>query len=705
MWGGAILLAGLGCDPGTEASPATPEAAIPSSASPVTPFTNVAPEALRQGFEVWNDRPGVVVFDYDRDGDLDIYITTEAGHPNWLYRNDGDGGFTDVAQQVGVAAMTTNTTGAAACDLDNDGFQDLYVGAWGNPRDGLGFRSPSEYQGNSDLLFRNNGDGTFQEVTRAAFGEAVNIRSATTIACADVDNDGWLDIYVGNLADDDFRDFATANHPGHYNLLYRNNGDLTFDEIAEEAGVRGPQIVMRDSDGRPISFMDPETGERYEGYDPTFTDQLGNVVGEPTGQTHSVMFFDYDDDGDVDLWVANDGDRLHVYRNDSTREGIRFTPVSRAMAIDTVGAWMAFALGDYDGDGDLDVFVANIGFHPRLHPPQKAPGGYCGYHESFSWGTCLHFLLRNDGTREVPEVGTVGDFSDVAPSTTVAPSPLMPPDSLDPSNIDRRQKVPAGLAAYDFSFGTTFFDYDNDGDQDLYWLGSTIARGEAPQGAVFQGAGRMLERQADGSFADITVRGHLLDIVGVNYSPVDRSEVPWNLASLRVSSDLHENGKGLAHGDLNGDGYVDLVGTNSSGDVYVNPAESMAARGRGTQLVPPVRPAPGPLFVWMNGGGAHHWITLRLRGRMAVDGTGSNADGIGARVYVTTTALDGGSLVQVQEVHAGASYLSMHSLDLEFGVGPAKVIDRIAVRWPSGRLQDLTNVPADQMITITETGR
>ena len=383
--------------------------------------------------------------------------------------------------------------------------------------------------------------------------------------------------------------------------------------------MHGPQIVMRDPDGRPISFKDPETGERYEGYDPTFRDKLGNVVGEPTGQTHSVMFFDYDDDGDGDLWVANDGDRLHVYRNDSAGGEIRFTPVSRAMAIDTVGAWMAFALGDYDGDADLDVFVANIGFHPRLYPPQKAPGGYCGYHESFAWGTCLHFLLRNDGTREVPEVGTVGDFLDVAPSTVVKPSPVMPPASLDPSNIDDSQKVPTGLSAYDFGFGTTFFDYDNDGDEDLYWLGSTLARGEAPQGHVFQGAGRMLEREAGGSFQDITVRAHLLDIVGVDYSPVDSGDVPWNPWSLRISSDLHENGKGLAHGDLNGDGYVDLVGTNSSGDIYVNPAESMAARGRNTQLMPPVRPAPGPLFVWMNGGGARHWLTVRLRGQ---DGRG-----------------------------------------------------------------------------------
>ena len=700
----AFLLGAVACGRGATVTPPTPTLPATSAALPVTPFSNVASDALKQGFEVWNDRPGVAVFDYDRDGDLDFYITAQAGNPNWLYRNEGDGTFTDVGEQAGVAAPTTNSTGVVACDLDNDGYQDLYVGAWGGPRDGLGFRSPSERQGNRDLLFRNSGDGSFQEITEAAFGDAVNIRSATTIACADVDNDGWLDIYVGNLADDDFREFLTGSHPGHYNLLYRNNGDLTFTEIAEKAGVRGLQIVMRDSDGRPIRFKDPETGEEFEGYDPTFKDELGNVVGEPTGQTHAVMFFDYDDDGDADLWVANDGDRLHVWRNDTTPGDIRFTSVSRAMGIDKVGAWMGLALGDYDGDSDLDVLVTNVGYHPRLHPPQKTPGGFCGYHEAFSWGTCLHSLLRNDGTREVPGIGIVGHFSDVAPSTSVVPSPLMPPESLDPSKIHKRQEVPLGLAAYDFGFGATFFDYDNDGDQDLYWLGSTIARGEAPQGNIFPSAGRMLRSNGQ-DFEDITVRAHLLDIVGVDYLPVDLGDLPLNIESLRISNQLHENGKGLAHGDLNGDGFVDLIATNSSGDVYVNPAESMAARGQGTQLLPPVRPAPGPVFVWINGGGENHWITLRLKGRMGIDGTGSNSDGVGARVYVKTVPPGGEPRIQVQEVRAGSSYLSMDSIDLEFGVGTALVVDEITVLWPSGRKQVLNDLAVDQVVKITEPER
>ena len=92
-------------------------------------------------------------------------------------------------------------------------------------------------------------------------------------------------------------------------------------------------------------FRDPETGREYEGYDPTARDARGNRVGSPTGRTHGVLFFDYDDDGDPDLWVASDGDRLHLFRNDSSPGNVRFTPVGRAMGIDKVGNWMGFRGG------------------------------------------------------------------------------------------------------------------------------------------------------------------------------------------------------------------------------------------------------------------------------------------------------------------------------------------------------------------------
>ncbi len=654
--------------------------------SGVTPFTNVAPDSkvLQQGYQVWNDRPGVAVFDYDRDGDLDFYVTSEQGHANWLYRNDGDGSFTNVAAQAGVEAAGSNSTGVAACDVDNDGFQDLYVGAWGALFDGLGYRSPVDGAPSMDRLYLNDGNGAFRDVTASAFGGDANLRSATSIVCADVDGDGWLDIYVANLLDSDFRLMVRPDHPGHYNALYRNNGDLTFTEISEQAGLRGPQVLMRTPDGQPVLFEDPRTGESYEGYDPARTDKLGNRVGDPTGQTHAALFFDYDDDGDPDLWVANDGDRLHLYRNDSTPGNVRFTPVAAAMGIDAVGSWMGFALGDYDGDADLDVFVTNIGFHPLLRPPVEKPRGTCEYHMRFDWGTCAHFLLRNDGTRRVPGVGTVGIYEEVAPSTAVAPSPLLPPPSLDPANVHPAFEAPDGLAAYDFGFGATFFDYDNDGAQDLYWLGSTIARGGAPGGEIYPGAGRMMRGDGQGAFEDITVRARLLDVAGANY-----------VKGLRLDPERHENGKGLAHGDLDGDGYVDLIGTNSSGPGAADPFSD----------TPTPELAPGPIFLWLNGGGGNHWITLRLIGRMAVDGTGSNADAIGARVYLKTRPEGANApLVQVQEVIAGSGYLSMSSTDLEFGLGPAATVAEIVITWPSGITQTLTNVPPNRVTTITEPG-
>ncbi len=654
----------------------------------ITPFINVASQFLKDGFEVTNYHPAVVVFDYDRDGDSDLYITSNRGNGNLLYRNEGNGNFYDVAEDVGAALSESNSSGAVACDLNNDGYQDLYVGSRGIIGDGLDFRSSTGGDEDAeqlreaiqDHLLLNNGDGSFTDITESAFGEDVNLRSASSIACADIDGDGWLDVYVGNAVDEDWFMFDQPSHPGHYNRLYRNNGNLTFEEISESAGVEGGEITLRYEDGSPIMFEDEELGIEYEGYDPNIRDANGNRVADPSGRTHAVLFFDYDDDGDQDLWAANDGHRPYVFRNDTAAGDVRFTDVAEAMGIDKSGNWMGFAVGDYDGDVDLDVFIPNVGYHLRLLAPQMEPGGDCKYTERFEWGTCLHYLLRNDGTRKDASLGVVGVFPDVVSETSVEPSPLMPPRSLDRKRIHPDWEVPAGLGAYDFGYGTTFFDYDNDGYQDLYWLGS-----EGPPGnSSFPAAGRMLAGDGKGGFEDITVRAHLLDIRDVDYSILDPDDPEFNADRQRISNRFHLNGKGLAHGDLNGDGYLDLIGTNSSGPRWDERKGEFISE-------------KGPLFVWINGGGSNNWITLRLKGRMGMDGTGSNADGVGARVYLVS-----GGRTQVQEVRAGSSYLSMDSIALEFGLGDAAMADQIRVRWPSGRTQVIEDVPANQIVQITE---
>ena len=622
------------------------------STDDVVPFINIAEQALGENAAVANDLTGVAIFDYDRDGDQDFYITQSRGNPNLMFRNDGGEEFTEVGVQAGVSANASNSTGVVACDIDNDGYQDMYVSAQGIIGDGKDYQDAINddelREAVSDRLMRNNGDGTFTDITAAAFGNGANFRTGTSPACADINRDGWTDIFVANRSDMD------AVHPGaptrgNENVLYLNDGDGTFTEISADAGVRGDQVV-----------------------------------------TWATLFFDFDDDGDPDLWTADDGGPVRIYRNDTDEDGVSFLPVERPMGLDKRGNWMGFALGDYDGDVDLDVFVTNIGYHPKTRPlPFEGASGDCSSEQLYSISTCAHYLLRNDGTTVVPRIGEVGFFPDVAPTIPIEPSRVMPPDSVDPVRIWLDWRVPTGLAAYDFGFGAAFFDLENDGDQDLYWTGSALGRGESPDGKWFPSAGRMLRGDGNGSFQDITVEARLLNIKGVDYGVLDPSSPRFDRDRQRIDTAYHENGKGLAKGDLNGDGYIDLIGTNSAGPIFTGSGDELAFE-------------KGPTFVWINGGGENKWLTLRLRGRMAEDGTGSNADAIGARVFVTATDAEGNRRTQTDDVTAGSSFLSMSSLDLQFGMADADTADEITIFWPSGIRQVIRNIPTNQVVEITE---
>jgi hypothetical protein len=223
----------------------------------------------------------------------------------------------------------------------------------------------------------------------------------------------------------------------------------------------------------------------------------------------------------------------------------------------------------------------------------------------------------------------------------------------------------------------------------LYWLGSALGRGESRLGKAFPSAGRMLRNKGDGTFEDVTIETHLLAIMDVDYSVTDPSNSQFDRNRQRLDVKFHENGKGLAVGDINQDGYVDIVATNSEGEF----------QGESGELEVKL----GPLFTWINPGGDHNWLQLRLIG----GGVGmTNSDGIGAKIFVSADLnLDGKATTQVSEITASSSFLSMSSLDQHFGLGLAEEVSEVVIVWPSGLQQTLYDLPVNTTTEIREPSR
>jgi hypothetical protein len=334
---------------------------------------------------------GVAVGDFNNDGYPDIYVTGFGR--NILYKNNGDGTFADVTARAGVACSGWSTS-AAFFDYDNDGYLDLFVCRYMDwdfsknipcGEDKPGYRSychPNNFKGISSVLYHNNGDGTFTDVTRKSGIDSAEGK-ALGVVCADFNNDGLMDIFVANDA--------------VRNFLYMNNGDGTFTEnglLAEVAyGMSGrPRSGMGcdagdiDGDGfldLIVTNIDLETNTVYlNNRDGTFTDVTARVGLGQVSMLFSgfgARLVDYDNDGKLDLFIANGHplDNVHLYRegvtwaerpfiHDNARG--RFVDVSdqRGEAIKTKYSARGLAMGDYDNDGDEDFLLVQNGGPPVL---------------------------------------------------------------------------------------------------------------------------------------------------------------------------------------------------------------------------------------------------------------------------------------------------------------------------------------------------
>jgi hypothetical protein len=324
-----------------------------------------------QGFGV-----GASAADFDADGDLDLYVLNYG--KNVLYRNDGNGTFTDISKSSGLDNPQWSLC-APWFDYDGDGDLDVYVvnylqydsGRFRSYYAAAGYPGPLSYEGSADTLYRNNGDGTFTDVTKQA-GLYVPDGRGMSAAIADLDDDGRLDIYVTNdaMGNSFFKNHGdgTFTEEGLYN-------GLAFGEGGQGVSSMGPAVGDVNRDGRLDVYIPDmgygclmiNEGKFFE--DRTAASKLTVICGQYTGW--GGILFDYDHDGHLDIFVAN-GNAHHEFpeedvlaRNDGAGKFVDVAPQSGSYFRQKfVGRGATF--GDYDNDGDLDLLVVNLNDSPRL---------------------------------------------------------------------------------------------------------------------------------------------------------------------------------------------------------------------------------------------------------------------------------------------------------------------------------------------------
>jgi len=545
--------------------------------------------------------PGVAVLDYDRDGDLDIFVTNGPGSPNSLFSSQlmetGELKFVDVAKAAGVDSPDLDSTGVCYGDIDNDGDYDLFVVS----------------AGGGSKLFVNNGDKTFSDVSVPSL---VDGRQPYSVGCSmgDVNGDGLLDIVIANTT----QSWDYPASPTVHNQLLLNKGNHVFEDVSEESGIT------------------KLTG---------FALDQANAAG----LTWGVAMVDYDQDGDMDIILAQDQavyivggtggvpGMVHIFQNDGTGH---FKDVGMEAGTNIPGAWMGLAFGDINSDGIMDMFVTNMGDYINSEYFPYKLGDL-----ATRW-----FLGQPDHTFVKEEV--------------------------------------SGSNATAFGWGTVMSDVDNDGDTDIVFLGGMDG----------------------GPLVDASNPGLILMNDGNGNMTLDKRP-------LHRDAHRHRDVQGLAQGDFNNDGFIDLVSVSDFDIPDTVPLQRYTAQYGSvlddtaffaptfTQLAPGqftwagYEMTDGSLAIDMNNAASRNGsVKVDLMGTVGmVKGGQSNRDGVGAIVRFTPRH----GKTAMHPVTAGDSYASQSALTAHFGLGKAKK-GTVDVMWTGGTRNRLYGVREGETVLIPE---
>ena len=531
---------------------------------------------------------GVSVADIDNDGFDDLYVCQPAGLPNRLYRNRGDGTFEDITESSGLGILE-NTACALFADFDNDGNQGVIV-----------------VRTNGPLLFVGDGRGKFRAKPDAFQFANAPQGTFTGAAVADYDRDGWLDVY-----------FCLYSY-------YQGTGQYKYPSPYHDAGNGPPNFMMRNN--RDGTFRDVTAA--------------AGLNQNNTRYSFCCAWSDYNRDGWPDLYVVNDFGRKNLYHNNG--DGT-FTDVAPKAGVEDVGAGMSVCWSDFDDDGAEDLYVANMwtaaGVRISMQDEFK-PDALQAVRALYQKHAMGNSLLRNRGEA----------FEDVTNSS--------------------------GVGMGRWSWSSDAIDFDHDGFADLYvtngmvsgpsrddlnsffWrqvvANSPDAAGSSP--AYEQGWNAINELiRSDGTWS-----GHERNVFYANNRDGTFSDV-----SSVVDLDFVEDGRSFALADFDHDGRLEIVLKNRNGP-QLRVLKNVVAE------LPPS-------------------ISFRVQGLK------SNRDAIGAVIAVETPTLR-----QTRVVQAGSGFLSQHSKDLFFGLGDAKGPIKATIRWPSGLVQELRNLPINHRIWVVE---